>query len=886
MGTSSRWERLEELFHETLRLQSHERAEYLSGQCSDDLALQREVESLVAEAELQEDFIEESAMNLALKVMSDGKSGSLAGEVIGHYTILKLLGSGGMGEVYLAHDSTLERAVALKFLSSGFDDEWAKAQLVREARAVAQLDHPNICGIYGIEQIDEHNFIVMQYVEGDDVSCLIKQGPLELDRALNFAEQIARALSAAHGGGIIHRDVKPKNALVGPDGQIKILDFGLAKYVQSNTRTSPASQLDQTQAGTVIGTVAYMSPEQTRGDSLTAATDVFSLGIFLYEIFSGVNPFLRDTKEETIDALGNYNPPELTNLPNGFAKIVQKCLYKEATARYADAGEVLQAIQNSLAKRQTNGSHPQRIWHSKYIRYYAAAACLIFAVPLVAARLVYVRASKVHSLVVLPIVNKSTDPQADDVSEGLTRMLVEKFSYLPRLRVRFPTIPPANRNKIDPVEAGRTLQADQVLSGEILKVDGARKLHLVLTNTSDGQKTWDETIDLETTNMLSLQDHITQQVATNLGLWLIGREKDLIGKRQTDDEEAMKLYVRGQQYWAHRRDGKNVLQAISLFEQAKDRDPAFAKAYSGLAEALSIMNTITYGNITTKEAMDRAHWAARQALQLEESAETHTSMGVLRLRYDWEWDKAEEEFKRAIALNPEYANAHYWYANLLAILRRKEEAIKEGLIAKDLEPYSPLAEMNYGRALYYSRRFDEAEAYFQALLDRSPDVPQFLNMMGLVQLQKKNVEGAIVTLEKLHSQSPLMAAAALGYAYGRAGRFAEANKIIQELDEKAKEQPVPPQEKAIIYMGMGELDKAFQQLEKSYAEHFSALAYLTTDPLYEDLQNDPRYADLARRMRLPSTPYLATVSSRQPDRNRSFSILSPQQSNTSVRPAN
>lgn len=855
MEATNHWERLEELFHETLRLQPGERDGYLSGQCAGDLALQREVESLVAEAEIDEDFIEESAMSLALKVMSNARPGSLAGQVIAHYKILKLLGSGGMGEVYLAEDSTLERLVALKFLSSGFDDEWAKAQLIREARAVAQLDHPNICGIYGIEQIGEHNFIVMQYVEGDDVSCLLKQGPLELDQALNFAEQIARALSAAHGRGVIHRDVKPKNVLVGPDGQIKILDFGLAKFVQSNTRTNPASQLDQTQAGKVIGTVAYMSPEQTRGESLTAATDVFSLGIFLYELFAGVNPFLRDTKEETIDALTNYDPPELTNLPNGFAKIVQKCLNKESTARYSDAGEVLKDIQSSLAKRRSSGSLPQRIWHSKYIRYYAAAACLIFAIPLVAARLVYVRASRVHSLVVLPIANKSADPAVDDVSEGLSRTLAQKFSYLPRLKVRFPTIPSSSRDKIDPVEVGRALQVDQVLSGEILKVDGARKLHLILIDATDGQKTWDETIDLETTNMLKLQDDITRQVTTHLGMWLIGREKELIGKRQTDDEEAMKLYVRGQQYWAHRRDGKNVLQAISAFEQAKDRDPGFAKAYSGLAEAYSIMSTITYGSLTTKQAMDRAHWAARQALQLEESAETHTSMGVLRLRYDWEWKEAEEEFKRAIALDPEYPNAHYWYANLLAILRRPQEAMKESLIARDLDPYSPLGEMNYGRALYYSRRYDEAEVYFQTLIDRSPDVLQFLNILGLVQLQKNNVDGAIATLEKLHLQNPEMAATALGYAYGKAGRLADANRMIQELDEKAKERPVPPQEKAIIYMGMGELDKAFQQLENSYSEHFSALAYLTTDPLYEDLQNDPRYADLARRMQLPTTPW-------------------------------
>ena len=862
MGANDRWQRLEELFHETLSLDRQERSNYLDSQCADDLALKSEVESLIAETELRGDFIEESAMTLALQVMSDAKSGSLAGQVIGHYKILKLLGSGGMGEVYLAEDSTLERHVALKFLSGGFDNEWAKAQLRREAIAVAQLDHPNICGIYGIEEIGEHNFIVMQYVEGDDVSSLLKTGPLKLEQALNFTEQIARGLSAAHGRGIIHRDVKPKNALVGPDGQIKILDFGLAKYVQTTTRTNQSRQLDQTQTGTVIGTVAYMSPEQTRGEALTPATDVFSLGIFLYEIFGGVNPFLRDTKEETIAALGNYEPPALSNLPNGFAAIIQKCLHKEATARYSNAGEVLEAVQSSLPVGHINGSRPQRIWKSKYIRYYVAAACLILAALVVSARVMYLRVSRIHSLVILPIANKSADPDVDYVGEGLTRTLFERFSYLPRLKVRFPTIPASNRDKIDPVEVGRTLKADQVLSGEILKLGDALKLRLILINTIDGQKTWDETIDLDTTNVLTLQDYIIREVTERLGLWLIGREKQLTGKRQTADEEALKLYMRGRHFFALRRDGKNVLTAIDFFEKARDRDPTFAKTYSGLADAYALMSTITYGNMTTKQAMDRAHWAARQALELEESAEARTSMGVLRLRYDWEWEKAEEEFKKAIALDPEYPQAHYWYANLLAILRRPEEAINESIIAKDLDPYSTLAEMNYGRALYYSRRFDEAEVYFQSLLARSPDVPQFLNIMGLVQLQKNNVQGAIITLEKLHSLSPVMAASALGYAYGKAGRNEDAIKIIQELDEMAKQRPVPPQEKAIIYMGMGDLDEAFRQLQTSYSERFASLAYLTTDPLYDDLRNDLRYTDLARRMRLPTTPFLVNVQPR------------------------
>lgn len=854
MGTSERWQRIEELFHAALKLGTRERVQYLSDQCVGDPALQSEVESLVAEAELQEKFIEEPAINLALRVISS-RPGLLVGETIGHYKILKLLGSGGMGEVYLADDSTLERHVALKFLSGEFDDVWAKAQLKREARAIAQLDHPNICGIYGIEEIGEHNFIVMQYVEGDDLSLLLKQGPPSLDKALDFAEQIARGLSAAHSRGIIHRDVKPRNARVGLDGQIKILDFGLAKYVQSNTKTNLSSQLDQTQWGTVVGTIAYMSPEQTRGDTLGPATDVFSLGVFLYEMFSGVNPFLRDTKEETIDALTDYEPPALTDAPPGLARIVSKCLQKEASARYHDAGELHAEIRILLAKRQTIEVVKPSVWKPAYVKYYLIAASVIVAALVITAGLLYMRASRIHSLVILPITNKSADPNFDYIGAGLTRNLFEKFSYLPRLKVKFPTIPDSTRDNVNALEVGRALKADSVLSGEILKDGNVIKLHLVITDMTDGRRTWDKTLDVDTTNVLPLQDDITREVADKLGLWLIAWEKQLTAKRQTTDEEALRLYMIGRHYWARRRDNENVSKAIGFFERAKDRDPAFAKAYSGLAEAYAVMSTITYGSMTTKEARDKAHWAARQALELEQSAEAHTSLGILRLRYDWDWAKAEEEFKKAIEIDPEYPNAHYSYANLLAILRRPDEAIRESRMAKDFDPYSELAEMNYGRVLYYSRKFNEAELYFRNLLTRSPDVPQFLSLMGLVQLQLGNVQGAITTLEKLHSLNPSMAAPSLGYAYGKAARNADALRIIQELDEMAKTRPVPPQEKAIIYMGMGELDKAFAHFEESHAERFASLAYLTTDPLYDDLRGDARYADLARRMRLPVTPF-------------------------------
>jgi serine/threonine protein kinase/Tfp pilus assembly protein PilF len=851
--SSSQWERVEDLFHAALQLEPEERDAYLEFECKGNSELRDEVASLVAESD-KEQFFEVPAMSLGLQVMLDDSAGSLVGKVIGHYKILELLGSGGMGEVYLAEDTTLERQVALKFLTQGFsDDGWAKAQLVREARAVAQLDNSNICGIHGVEEIGEYNFIVMQYVDGKDMSSLLKEGALDLDQALSFAEQLASALAAAHSRGIIHRDVKPKNAIVAFDGQVKILDFGLAKYVQSKSPVvANGNQLDDTQLGIIVGTVAYMSPEQAQGETLEPASDVFSLGIFLYEMFGGKNPFLRETKEQTIDALNHFDPPQLTDLPDGFGSIIQKCLEKELPLRYADAGEVLLALQTAIADRRNRNLLKQHSWRPKYLRQYIAAACVVLVALLISARVVYVRASRIHSLVILPILNKSEDPKFDYLSEGLTRNIFEKLGYLPRLKVRLPTIA-ANQENIDPIEVGRSMKVESVLSGEILKQGNLIKLHLVLTHSVDGKRTWDQTVDLDPTNMLTLQDNITREVSDSLGLWLIGSEKRLLSKRQTTDEEALRLYAFGRHYLGQRRDNENVAKAISFFEQAVERDPAFAKAYSGLADSYVIMSTLTYGSMTTKDAMGKASYAARQVLDLEDSAEAHTSLGVLELRYGWNWEKAEQEFKRAIAFDPEYSNAHYWYANLLAILRRPDESIRESLIAKDLDPYSQLAEMNYGRAFYYAKRYDEAESYFHGLLEHSPEVPQFLNIMGLVQLQQGNVSGAILTLEKLKTIKPNMAVAALGFAYGKAGKRSEAQKLLVELDAlSVAGKPVPPQESAIIYIGMGDYDNAFKQLEKSYSEHFSSLAYLTTDPLYIDLRRDQRYANLARRLGLPA----------------------------------
>lgn len=846
---SNHWQRIEELFHAASQLPAEDRAVFLKGECAGDELLLQEVESLIAASEGGNSFIEQPALSLGMKVLSSGQKGSLVGQSIGHYRIVQLLGEGGMGAVYLAEDCTLERHVALKFLAPGLvGDDWAREQLMKEARAVARLENPNICAVHGLEEIGDYNFIVMQYVEGETLASLLRKGPLGLEPALDLGVQIIRALSAAHLRGIIHRDVKPQNIVVTADGQAKVLDFGLAKFVRRSQSTGPADKMDQTShQGFVVGTVAYMSPEQARGDELDCRSDIFSFGIVFYQMLGGQNPFLRETREETIAAIKTEEPPRLPEeLPEALVGIGRKCLEKTLERRYESAEQLLLDLRR-LRKSRERAS--MMAWR-QHLKYYALAAVVLLVILLGSIGYIYQKVTKVHTLAVLPITNKSGDPDKNYLSEGMTRNLFDKFSYLPRLKVKLPTVAASTQDE-EIAKVGRELKVEAVLSGEIFRQGQSLVLRLTMLNTSDGVPTWEQTFNIDSADMLALEDDITRKVTSALGLWLIGGEKKLLAKRQTNNEDALRLYMKGRVYLGLKRDRENIQKAIQFFQQAVDLDPAFAQAYTGLADCYVLTSNVAYGPIPTKEAMDKARWNARQALDIDPSlSEAHTSMGNIKLRYDWEWQQAEQEFKQAIELDPEYAPAHFAYANLLAVLGRFDESIRQSEVAKELDPYSPLSDMNYGRALYYARRYGAAADHFNKLLKQRPDYAPFLHMLGLVLLQQGQYREAVVALEKLHSTDPLFAAASLGYAYAKEGKRDDALRMIEELDQFSEQKPVPPHEKALVYVGLGEKDKAFQLLEKAYQERFANLAYLTTDPVYDDLRSDPRFSDLARRVNL------------------------------------
>ena len=848
---TKQWERIEELFHATLQLEAAERSGYLLRECLDDEALRREVESLITSFENSPAFINSPDLSLGMRVLSNESSDSMVGKSVGQYRIVSALGQGGMGEVYLAEDTKLGRKAALKFLSQEFvSDNWAKRQLIKEAQAVAILDHPNICPVYGIEEIGGHSFIVMQYVEGETLADLIRNHSLQANQIVPLAQQIVGAVAEAHAHGIIHRDIKPRNIMVTPSGQVKVLDFGLAKTIQQKTgvdgRDDSISHLSQN--GLLAGTVAYMSPEQLRGEKLDYRSDIFGLGTVLYELTSGRNPFAQESTAETISAILTAQPPPLGNsalqVSRALDQITNKCLEKGLDQRYQAASELLHDLKNLQTGVKTDVR-----WRS-YIHSRSISVVALLLLLLTIAGFVYSRMTRVYSLAVLPIVNE-TGPANDYLSLGLTDALTQKLSSLSKLRVKpLSTVSGYKANEVDLQSLGANLSVDALLLGRIVEEEGSLVLETTLVDSANGSQRRIGKNKL-TSEVFTLPEEVSREVVNNLELWLGKTDSERLVARGTENPEAFRQYMLGRYNWKN-RDKERIEKAIVHFGEAVRLDPLYAQAHAGLADCYVLLSIVAYGQMHTDEAMTKAGAAARDALEIDETLpEAYTSLGVIGLRYNWDWADTEKKFKRAIELKPDYAPAHFWYANLLIITGRPEQAIAESEIAKNLDPFSAPSTMNFCRTLAFARQYDRAKTCFDLLLKENPDYKIAQYMIGLIYQETGRREDAIAIFERLYESDKALAGAALGYAYGKAGRRRDALKILAEMNSLSKERYIPPQEFAIIYVGVGDNEKAFAWLNHAYRERFANLPYLTVDPLFSSLHSDPRFAGLVELLRLP-----------------------------------
>lgn len=856
---SNDWQHLQTLFHAALSLRVEERAAYLARECVEDEELRKEVESLLETSEKRGDFLEQPAFSLGMKVLSSDSTDGLTGQVIGAFKILSLLGNGGMGNVYLAEDTHLGRKVALKFLSGKLaDDQWAKRQFTKEAQAIAILDHPNICTVHGFEEVDGYSFIVMQYVEGQRLDQLIQAGKLEQSEVLFLSKQIAGALAKAHAHGIIHRDIKPPNIMVTANRQLKVLDFGLAKIVQEQ-QLGPLSADDPSsnslQLGFIPGTIAYMSPEQLRGERLDYRTDIFSFGVVLYEMLSGRNPFARDNKAETISAILMSEPPSLKqdapHVPRQMERVVEKCLEKERSERYQSVSELLvdlEAVQNGI-----EGAKRSRPW---YPNVRVAAVLTLLVLLIAVSTFVFNYLSRPHTIAILPIANQTGDVNLDYLSDGLAESIINKLSGLSKMRVKtFSMISGYKGQHIDPQKIGRDLNVDAVVIGSLTGTKDALSLQTTMVDTSDGSQLWSGRYRIKPEDLLPVEDDVSREIVSKLELWPRRDKEKIMVASGPKSPEAHKQFMLGRYFWRF-RDKENINKAIYHFTEATKLDPLYAQAYAGLADSYVLLNTVHYGHMDTKEAMTKAEAAAREALELDNTLpEAHTSLGVINLKRHWNWAEAEREFKRAIEINPDYAPAHYGYSNLLALTGRFREAITESEISKDLDPFSPLTSLNYCRIFYYAEDYDRASVCFEKMVKEQPDFINGQYVLGLVYLRRGMYQDATMIFEKLYAADKSSAGAALGYTYGVTGRRADALKVLSEMEAlKSDTVYISPQEFAIIYLGLGDKETAFAWLKKAADEHFAPLAFIGVDPLFEDVRSDPRFIALVRSLNLPSQP--------------------------------
>jgi serine/threonine protein kinase/Tfp pilus assembly protein PilF len=804
----------------------------------------------------------------------------MIGRTVSHYRVVEKLGGGGMGVVYKAEDLRLGRYVSLKFLPVELSkDHQAVERFQREARAASSLNHPHICTIYDVEEFEGQNFISMEFLEGQTLKNHIAGRPLDISQVPEYGHQIADALEAAHAKAIIHRDIKPANIFLTARGQVKLLDFGLAKLLPERKGTTAPTHASReltttiegpglTSTGVSMGTVAYMSPEQVRGEELDERTDLFSLGLVLYEMATGQQAFSGNTSGVLFDAILNRMPTAPVRLnpavPLQLEQIINKALEKERELRYRTASDLRADLQRlkrdtDSARSMASTSVPSQP-KSRWMRwpYLAGAVALVVVLFALALNVENLRdrllgradSGRIDSIAVLPFVNMSNDAKTEYLSDGITESLINNLSQLPNLTVMSRnTVFRYKGRETDPQRVGHDLGVQAILTGRLVQTGDELLISVSLESLRDRRQIWGEQYNRKLSNLVSVQQELASDIYGRLRPRLARDEKKLLTKPATDDVEANQLYLQGLFYSNKWTEG-DFRRAADYFTQAVQKDPHYALSYAGLADTYSLLGDAGY--LAPSEAWPKAKAAAMQALAIDDSlAEAHTSLGLVKEHFEWDWAGAEKEFKRGIELNPNSATAHHWYGDYLANMGRFEEGMRETKRAQQLDPLSLVINTSLGWQYYVVGQNDQAIEQLRKVLDIDPKFALARRILEEVYTQMGKHKEAVEEREKIVSLSgsPELAAS-IAEDFAKSGYRGVLQSWLNGLTEISKHGYVSSYSIAQAYIRMGEKEKAFSWLERAYEEHDSGLVSLGVEPMFASVRSDPRFLDVLRRARL------------------------------------
>jgi len=905
--TPERWQQIDQLLKAALSCEPTQRAEFLAAKCRGDEPLRREVESLLSSLEEADGFIETPAGDVAAELLGTHRSTYESGDQIQNYRIVRQLGSGGMGEVYLTEDIRLKRNVALKLLPPCFTLNPDRVRrFEREARAASALSHPNIVTIYEIGHSNSTRFIATEFVDGKTLRQLINEKPFTLNETLNVSMQIADALSDAHAAGIVHRDIKPENIMLRRDGYVKILDFGLAKLTEQQTIDSDLETptLLQSNPGLVMGTVQYMSPEQARAKNVGTATDIWSLGIVMYELLAGHVPFSGETPSHVMVSLMEDKLPPLknhANVPDDLDRFVTKALRKNRKERYQtgdqlarDLKKLKQELQQDSRLKEwlktvpskkdgveipplaalatvplpTRGdaetsrvqTHPtssaeylvSEFKHHKRGVLLAAAVLMIAVIAVgygyVARNRLVAASEPIDSIAVLPFVNVANDPNTEYLSDGISDSLINSLSQLPNLKTvsAFSSVARYKGSQTDPQTVGRELNVRAVLTGRLTLRGDELLVSTELVDVRDNKRLWGNQYKRKSADVQKLQGEIAQEIRAALRLKLSGEEQQRLEKSSSTNPEAYELYQRGRFLLRDRAGGE---KARDYLEQTIKKDPNYAPAYAQLAYTYT--GAVYSDSFNRTEALERMKWAAHKALELDDTlGDAHVALALTIGFTDGEdWSVRPREFERALELDPNSADVHAHYARVLWGHRRIDEALLHMKRAVDLDPVSQASLVDLGKILFSAGQRDQAMEQYRKALVLNPNYANAYKLLASYYLAEGRYEEAIAAAEKMSANvsDKSNGRAFLGYTYAVAGRRAEAEKILHELQTEAKQIHVDSEKFALIYTGLGDKDRAFEFLQKRLEEIKFLPYFISVLPEWATLRTDPRFEALIQQ---------------------------------------